>query len=113
MDNPLSYADILQKTLQEATISQPRLQAIELYPVCDVNSGHFLILATGWDNQRWIDTILFHARLVNNRVSIEEDNFEDGLSQALIAAGIEAEHIVTSLSLDDGSVGDSNSTLQE
>ena len=90
------YADILKKTLQEATRAQPRLQAIQLYPVCDVDSGHFLILATGWDKQRWIDTILFHARLVDNQVVIEEDNFEEGLSQALIAAGIKAEDIVTS-----------------
>jgi hypothetical protein len=72
------------------------LQAIQLYPVCDVDSGHFLILATGWDKQRWIDTILFHARLIDYQVVIEEDNFEEGLSQALIAAGIKAEDIVTS-----------------
>lgn len=96
MDSSLSYADILKKTLQEATIAQPRLQAIQLYPVCDVDSGHFLILATGWDKQRWIDTILFHARLIENKIVIEEDNFEEGLSQALIAAGIKAENIVTS-----------------
>ena len=97
MDNSLSYADILKKTLQEATIAQPRLQAIRLYPVCDVDSGHFLVLATGWDQQRWIDTILFHARLVDRQVIIEEDNFEEGLTPALITAGITAEHIVTNL----------------
>jgi len=56
MDNSLSYADILKKTLQEATRAQPRLQAIELYPVCDVDSGHFLVLATGW-----VDTPLAKA----------------------------------------------------
>ncbi len=98
MDNSLSYADILKKTLQEATRAQPSLQAIQLYPVCDVDSGHFLILATGWDKQRWIDTILFHARLVDNQVVIEEDNFEEGLSQALIEGGIKPEYIVTSIS---------------
>lgn len=101
MDNSLSYTDILKKTLQEATIAQPRLQAIQLYPVCDVDSGHFLVLATGWDKQRWINTILFHARLVDHQVVIEEDNFEEGLSQELIEAGIKAEHIVTSSSLDN------------
>ncbi len=73
MDRSLSYADILKKTVQAATINQPRLQAIKLYPVCDIDSGHFLILATGWDKQRWLDTILFHARLVKNQVIIEED----------------------------------------
>lgn len=72
-----------------------------LYPVCDVDSGHFLVLATGWDKQRWINTILFHARLFGHQVIIEEDNFEEGLSLALIAAGIKAEHIVTSPSPDN------------
>jgi XisI protein len=95
VDHSRSYVDILKKTLHEATIDQPRLQAIRLYPVCDVESGHFLILATGWDNQQWIDTILFHARLVHDQVVIEEDNFEEGLSQSLIAEGIKAEDILT------------------
>ncbi|WP_449420614.1 element excision factor XisI family protein [Phormidium nigroviride] len=102
MERSLSYADILKKTLQEATRTQPRLQAIKLYPVCDTDSGNFLILATGWDKQRWIDTILFHARLVDRQVIIEEDNFEEGLTSALIAAGIQAEHIVTSLDYQSG-----------
>ncbi len=104
MDNSLIYVDILKKTLQEATMAQPRLQAIQLYPVCDLDSGHFLILATGWDKQRWIDTILFHAHLIDNKIVIEEDNFEEGLSQSLIAAGIKAEDIVTSSFPDTGVV---------
>ncbi|CAC5343463.1 MULTISPECIES: element excision factor XisI family protein [Planktothrix] len=102
MEHSLSYADILKKTLQEATRNQPRLQAIQLYPVCDTDSGHFLILATGWDKQRWLDTILFHARLVEHQVIIEEDNFEEGLTSALIDAGIQAEHIITSLDYQSG-----------
>ncbi len=96
MDHPLSYADILKQMVQAATVDQPRLQAIKLYAVCDPDSGHFLILATGWDKQRWMDTILFHARLVENQVIIEEDNFEEGLTSALIAAGIKQEDITTS-----------------
>ena len=102
MERSLSYADILKKTLQEATRNQPRLQAIQLYPVCDTDSGHFLILATGWDKQRWLDTILFHARLVEHQVIIEEDNFEEGLTSALIDAGIPAEHIITGLDYESG-----------
>ncbi len=94
MERSLSYADLLKKTLQEATRAQPRLQAIKLYPVCDRDSGHFLILATGWDKQRWINSILFHARLVDSQVMIEEDNFEEGLTSALIAAGIPVEDII-------------------
>ena len=97
MDQALSYADILKKTLQEAVVNQPRLQAIKLYPVCDTESGHFLVLATGWDKQTWIDTILFHARLVDQKIIIEEDNFEESLTQTLIANGINQEDIITYL----------------
>ncbi|MBF2078333.1 MAG: XisI protein [Synechococcales cyanobacterium T60_A2020_003] len=95
MDHPLSYADILKQTVQAATVNQPRLQSIKLYPVCDTDSGHFLILATGWDKQRWMDAILFHARLVENQVIIEDDNLEEGLTPTLIAAGIKREDITT------------------
>lgn len=99
MDQTLSYTDILKKTVQEAAIQQPRLQAIKLYPVCDTECGHFLVLATGWDKQRWMDTILFHARLVENQIIIEEDNFEESLTQALITGGIRKEDIVIHLEL--------------
>lgn len=95
MDQALSYADILKKTVQEAVVNQPRLQAIKLYPVCDTESGHFLVLATGWSKQRWMDTILFHARLAENQIIIEEDNFEESLTQALIIGGVKEGDIVT------------------
>ena len=78
--------------------TQPRLQNITISAVCDRESGQFLIIATGWDKGIWIDTILFHARLVDGKVVIEDDNFEEGLTSALIQAGIVAEDIVTGLS---------------
>ncbi len=96
MDNSLNYANIIQQTLQQATIDQPRLQAIRVYPVCDIEAGHFLVLATGWDKQQWINTILFQAHLVDRQVFIDEDNFEEGLTAALITAGIPAQHITSS-----------------
>lgn len=63
--------------------------------MCDVESGHFLVLATGWDKQKWMDSVLFHARLEGTQVIIEEDNFEAGLSSALVEEGIKIEDIRT------------------
>jgi XisI protein len=97
MDNSLSYADIIESTLKEATKDQPRLQSIRLYPVCDRDSGNFLILATGWDKKDWINTILFHAHLIERDITIEEDNFEEGLTSMLIDAGIDAKNIHSSV----------------
>ncbi|MDY7007533.1 MAG: element excision factor XisI family protein [Cyanobacteriota bacterium] len=95
MDSSINYPDILKQTVQEATRDQPSLQQIKLYPVCDFDSGHFLVVATGLDKQGWNDFILFHARVVERQVIIEIDNFEDGLTSALIDAGIRAEDIIT------------------
>ena len=39
--------------------------------------------------------ILFHAHLVDREVIIEEDNFEESLTAALINAGIKAQDIIT------------------
>jgi hypothetical protein len=105
MDNSLSYADIIEQTLKEATKDQPRLQSIRLYPVCvrvsvasaNRDSGNFLILATGWDKKDWINTILFHAYLIEKDITIEEDNFEEGLTSMLIDAGIDAKNIHSSV----------------
>jgi hypothetical protein len=93
MDNSLNYADIIENTLKEATRDQPRIQSIRLYPVCDRDSGNFLIMATGWDKKDWINTILFHAYLVDRDITIEEDNFEEGLTSLLIEGGIDAKNI--------------------
>lgn len=100
MSKPLDYAEILKKVVKDATIHQPRLQAIKLYPVCDLESGQFVLLATGFDKQKWMDFVLFHARLIekdnsDRKVIIEEDNFEKGLVNTLIAAGVKKEDIVT------------------
>jgi hypothetical protein len=96
VDNSLDYATIIRSTLQAATIDQPRLQAIRIYPICDLETGYFLVMTTGWDKQKWINTILFQAHLVGNHLTIEEDNFEEGLTQSLIEAGIPAQNISNS-----------------
>ena len=101
MDNSLKYEEILKKIVQDAASEQPSLQPIKLYPVCDPESGHFLVLATSRNKKSWFDSILFHARLIkeddsDRKIIIEEDNFEEGLTDALIAAGIKKDHIITS-----------------
>ena len=97
MDNTLRYADILTQVLRKESSLQPRLQKLKISPVCDKESGQFLIIMTGWEKQTWTDTILFHARLLNDKIVIEDDNFEQGLTNALIQAGIPPEDIVTEI----------------
>ena len=77
MEHSLTYPEILTQVLRKASAAQPRLQTIQIRAVCDPESGQFLIIATGWEKSVWLNTILFHARLVDGKVVIEDDNFEE------------------------------------
>lgn len=100
MANSLNYAEILTQVLRKEAMSQPRLKSLKLSAVCDQESGQFLIIMTGWQQDKWVNTILFHARLLKDKIVIEDDNFEEGLTQILIRSGIPAEDIINGLSLE-------------
>lgn len=100
MDNTINYADILTKVLRKESTIQPRLKKLKISPVCDKESGQFLIIMTGWQKETWTNTILFHARLLEGKIVIEDDNFEEGLTPALIQAGIPPEDIINGLILE-------------
>lgn len=94
MDTNLAYAEILTHVLQEECKVQfrtiPRLKKIA---ACDRESGQFLLVLIGRDNQdHWNHSIFFHAQLINGNVIIEVDNSE-GISTRLLEAGIRAEHL--------------------
>jgi len=86
----------MTQVLRQTAATQPRLQSLRISAVCDPEAGQFLLIATGWEQTSWINTILFHARLQGNKVIIEDDNFEAGLSSELITAGILPEDILSS-----------------
>ncbi len=89
----------MTSVLREEAQLQPSVQPITIAPVCDPVSGQFLLIATGYENKKWLDNILFHARLVDGLVVIELDNIEEGLKPAFVEAGIPAEHIISGLQL--------------
>ncbi len=44
MDNTVNYADILTQVIRKESAMQPRLQTLKITPVCDPESGNFLII---------------------------------------------------------------------
>ena len=97
MDKSIKYADILTRVLRQTSAVQPRLQNLKISSVCDRDTGHFLIIMTGWQKESWRDQILFHARLIDDKIVIEDDNFEEGLTNILIQEGIDDKDIVTQI----------------
>ncbi len=92
MDQKMSYADVLTRIMREEEKYQP-LHGPVIVSVCDQETGQFMLVAVGWQKERHIDSILFHARLVDGLVVIETDKTEEGLKPLFIEAGIRAEDI--------------------
>jgi XisI protein len=101
MDQTLSYADILTRVVREEGKFQPRLQPIKIISVCDHETWQFLLIAVGRENMRRVDSIIFHAQLIDGTVVIETDNSEEGLTAALIEAGIREKDIISGEAFDE------------
>ena len=96
MDQQLNYAAILTQVMRDEARHQP-LGGPEIVAVCDQQTNQFMLVAVGWQKERHIDSILFHARLLNGLAVIETDHTEEGLTPALVEAGIPADHIISGL----------------
>lgn len=94
MDQAVNYADILTRVIREESQGQFSLQPIKIVSACDRETGEFFMVAFGRANKRRVDSILFHARLIDGKVIIETDTTEEGFKPLLIEAGIPREDIV-------------------
>ena len=96
MDQTINYADILTRVIHEEGKLQPSFQPeLKIVASCDRETGQFLLMILGWDKNRWCYNTLFHAQLINGKVSVEVDNTED-IRETLMEEGVRAEDFVTS-----------------
>jgi len=95
MDRAIRYADILTQALRERSqVKYPLNPGLKVVSSCDRESGQFLLIRLGWDQDEWFHSILFHAQLIDGKVIIEADMTE-GLKPSLIEAGIRAEDFLS------------------
>lgn len=60
----------------------------------DDKHDRFLLYVTGWNGQKAISNVLLAVRIKAGKIWIDEDATEEGLANALLAAGVPEEAIV-------------------
>lgn len=94
MDN-LKYQNIIESVLQEYVAyignSEPEIQKEQVF---DREGKHFLLVETGWQNNRRVYGAIIHIDIINGKVWIQQDGTEEGVAYDLVKAGIPKEHIV-------------------
>ena len=67
---------------------------IERVAICDEEQDSYLLLNVGWDNGRRVHSVVFHLRIRDGKIWVEDDWTEYGVAGELVDAGIAKDEIV-------------------
>ena len=96
MDQLEQYKTVIKQTLDlfVEIYSEPEPSDVSYLRIFDDQRGQYMILRHGWNGKRRVQGIPLFARLVGNKVWVEEDWTDFELVDRLIKAGIDRTHIV-------------------
>lgn len=89
-----TYRQIIQKVLTEYTKIPYAYGEIQSRTVFDRESDSYLVMTLGWDDDKRIHGCLVHIDIIDDKVWIQRDGTEDGITYELVQAGIPKDHIV-------------------
>jgi XisI protein len=67
---------------------------IEQNLIIDSDRNHFMLFDVGWQQQRRIHGCITHVQIIGNKIWIQRDGIEDGITDELVEAGIPKDKIV-------------------
>jgi XisI protein len=88
------YPNIIKEVIQEYAKFPPSHGNIRLDPVFDDLHHRYALMQVGWDRERRIRGNIIYVTLSPDRVYIEYDGIESGITQDLIDRGIPEDRIV-------------------
>ena len=101
MDKLTQYATIIKNILQEDVSLKPSHGEIEPMVVFDDQRHSYQLMYVGWDRRRRVHGSIYHVRIRNNKVYIEEDTSNQPIAESLVEAGIPKEDIVLAFHTPD------------
>jgi hypothetical protein len=94
MDTMSHYREIIQRVLLSYAAVPYAQGTIECKPVFDLVHNRFVLLTEGWHGARRIHGCLIHIDIIDNKVWIQRDDTDSGVTYDLVDAGIPKQQIV-------------------
>ena len=94
MDKLDQYRQILQKIIENHAAYKTTYGDIETVPVCDLVHDNYLLMNIGWDRTGRVHAVDLHLRIRDDKIWIEWDGTENGVTEELLEAGVLPEDIV-------------------
>lgn len=95
MDKVAKYRQIIEGLLNEyASVKGSLTPGVKAQQVIDRNNDHYQLLRTGWHNNRFVYTILFHFDITDSKVWIQQNNTDVLIADELISRGVDKTDII-------------------
>ncbi|REJ82629.1 MAG: XisI protein [Planctomycetota bacterium] len=94
MEPTAQYRDVLSMILLKHAKLTPSHGRIEVFPVLDAERDHYCLVDAGWERGARVHSMIFFARIVDEKIRLEWDGLGYGITQELIEAGIPEGDIV-------------------
>ena len=94
MDKLTQYRQIIKDILHEYAVIPFSYGEIEQKVFIDREEKNFFLFNVGWHNKKRIHGCVVHIEIINDKIWIQRDGIEDGITNDLLNAGISKDKIV-------------------
>lgn len=99
MDTGTTDRQIIEKVLAEYAAIPYAYGEVETQAVFDHASDHYLLMIVGRDGGKRVHGCLVHIDIIDNKIWVQRDGTEHGISTDLVRNGIAPERIVLAFSV--------------
>ena len=94
MDTTATIRNIVKETILKYAALRPSHGDIRLDAVFDENNDRYALIQVGWDRGRRVRGLILYLAIQEDKVVVEYDGLEHGITDDLIRRGISHEQIV-------------------
>ena len=93
MDRLTLFRQSLRQILNDYLGYLPQREDVDVVTICDDENSQYALLEVGWQYPHRVYNTVFHARIKDQRIWVEQDWTKRGIVQDLLDAGIQPEEI--------------------
>ena len=94
MDTLEFYRQTIERILRKYADIPSAYEEIEQHLIIDKHRNHFMLFDVGWQQKRRVHGCVTHVQIIDDKIWIQRDGIEDGITDELVEAGIAKGKIV-------------------
>lgn len=94
MDNLEFYRETIESILRKYVEIPYSFGEIDQHLIIDRERNHFMLFDVGWQKKRRVHGCITHVQIIGDKIWIQRDGIEDGITDELVEAGIPKDRIV-------------------